>query len=83
MGWVLSREGRKWLYGVAVVAIPLLVLYGAIDPKAAPLWLAFLAALLGVAAPAMALAHLTPRNPEDSVTIPGDLPNDIVLDVEE
>lgn len=59
--WLFSREGRKWLYGVSVVAIPLLVLYGVIDPQAAPAWLALVAALLGVAAPAMALRNLPPK----------------------
>lgn len=62
--WLLSREGRKWLYGVAVTLIPLIVLYGVIDPQAAPLWLAVIAALLGVAAPAMALKNLPPKDGE-------------------
>ena len=73
--WLLSREGRKWLYSVAVAVVPLLVLYGAISQEAAPLWLAVCAALLGVAAPAMALSHLTPaaQAPEDSISVPENL----------
>lgn len=81
--WIMSREGRKWLYSVAVAVVPLLVLYGAISQESAPLWLAVIAAFLGVAAPAMALRNLTPNAPEASITIPSDLDNDVVLDVEE
>lgn len=66
MNWIKSREGRKWLYSVTVVVIPLLVLYGVIDQQAAPLWAQAIGVLFGVAAPAMALRNLTPPvNPED------------------
>ena len=61
MKWIVTREGRKWLYGVATAAVPLAVLYGAIAPEDAPAWLALAGALLGVAAPVMALTHLTPK----------------------
>lgn len=60
MNWFLSRDGRKWLYSVTVVTIPLLVLYGVIDQEAAPLWAQAVGVFLGVAAPAMALRNLTP-----------------------
>lgn len=66
--WLFSREGRKWLYVVSLAAIPLLVMYGVIDPEAAPMWLALVAAFLGVAAPAMALGHL----PKKDVNHPND-----------
>lgn len=84
MGWLLSREGRKWLYAVAVAVVPLLVLYGAISQEAAPLWLGLIAAFLGAASPVMALTHLAPRDagPESSIDIPQDLPQDVDLDVE-
>lgn len=81
--WLVSREGRKWLYSVAVAVVPLLVLYGAISHESAPLWLAAIAALLGVAAPAMALSHLTPKDSEpEMLGIPDGLDNSVALDVE-
>ena len=67
LDWLFSRAGRKWLYSVAVAAIPVIVLYGVIDPKDAPAWLALVAALLGVAAPAMALRNLPPKDDDDGV----------------
>ena len=87
LDWLQSREGRKWLYTVALAAVPLLVLYGAISQEAAPLWLGLLAALLGAASPVMALTHLAPKVPQDAapesaVEIPKDLPADVELDVE-
>lgn len=65
MTWITSREGRKYLYSVASAAVPLAVLYGAIAPEAAPVWLTLAAAVLGIAAPAMALTHLTPKDSDD------------------
>lgn len=56
----MSREGRKWLYGVALAAVPLLVTYGVISEASAPLWIAAVAAVL---APTLALTHLTPDLP--------------------
>lgn len=87
MGWLVSREGRKWLYSVALAAVPLLVLYGAISQEAAPLWLGLIAAFLGAASPLMALSHLAPKEPvgdapQDSIDIPKTLPADVALDVE-
>lgn len=87
MAWLLSREGRKWLYTVALAAVPLLVLYGAISQEAAPLWLGLIAAFLGAASPVMALTHLAPKDaadvaPEASIDIPKNLPADVELDVE-
>lgn len=82
--FVMSREGRKWLYGLAVTILPLFVLYGAISPDAVPFWLAVAAAVLGVASPAMALGHLSPKpeaGPEASIEIPENLPN-TALDLE-
>jgi len=54
---VLSREGRKWLYGIALTVVPLLVAYGVVEESAAPLWIALVGSLL---APTLALTHLTP-----------------------
>ncbi len=60
MAWLTKRR-RAYLYGVAVMIVPLLIAYDAVEPDKAPLWLAALAAVLGVAAPATALANLTPE----------------------
>lgn len=60
MSKLMSREGRKWLYGVALAAVPLLVAYGVISEASAPLWIAAVAAVL---APTLALTHLTPDLP--------------------
>lgn len=57
---LMSREGRKWLYGIALAAVPLLVAYGVIGEATAPLWIAAIAAVL---APTLALTHLTPDFP--------------------
>jgi hypothetical protein len=72
VNWLLSRDGRKWVYGVALVAVPLLVLYGVIEEDSAPLWIALIGA---VVAPSMALTHLTPApvEPDDLTTVPEDM----------
>lgn len=57
--WMTARR-RAWLYGLATVIVPLLIAYDALDAQRAPLWLALIAAFLGVAAPATALANITP-----------------------
>ena len=54
----LSREQRKWLYGVCLTVVPLLVFYGIINQDSAPLWIALVAAILS---PAVALGNLTPE----------------------
>lgn len=59
MEW-LTKKRRQWIYAVALMVVPLLVAYDALEPDKAPLWLALAAAVLGVAAPATALANLTP-----------------------
>jgi hypothetical protein len=60
MNWLADREHRKYLYGISIVAMPLLVAYGAVSETMAPLWVAVLGAIL---TPALALNNLTP--PED------------------
>jgi len=69
MSWLVSREGRKWIYGVCLAVVPLLVVYGVIDGEAAPLWIAVIAAIV---APSLALANLTPPldEPYDLSTVP-------------
>lgn len=54
---VLSREGRKWIYGIMLAVVPLLVAYGVIEQDQAPLWIALVGA---VVAPSLALANLSP-----------------------
>jgi hypothetical protein len=54
---LMSREGRKWLYGIALTVVPLLVAYGVVTEEAAPLWIALLGSFL---APTLALTHLSP-----------------------
>lgn len=79
-----SREGRKWLYGVSMAAIPLLILAGKLTNEQAAAVLNFIAAILGIGAPAMALSHLTPlTEPKDSINVPEDLNLDVPLDIEE
>lgn len=44
----LTPKRRRWLYGLCLAALPLLVMYGLVDIKAAPLWAAFVVALLNI-----------------------------------
>ena len=64
---LLSREGRKWLYGIALTVVPLLVAYGVLTEDAAPLWIALIGSVL---APTLALTHLSPVES-------GDVPEDL------
>jgi hypothetical protein len=57
----LTRDVRKWLYGVSLTAVPLLVAYGVLEESAAPLWIALIGSVL---APTLALTHLTPDGDE-------------------
>lgn len=68
---LLTRKNRARLYGITIAVIALLVGYGILDDGQAPLWLALAAAILGMAAPATALGHLTP-DPEQDTVEPGD-----------
>ena len=59
---LLNAQTRRWIYGIAVVAIPLLVTYGALDENVAPLWLAVIGAVL---VPGLALANVNPDEPAE------------------
>jgi hypothetical protein len=59
IAWLNNREVRKWLYGVSLAAIPLLVAYGIIEKDDAPLWIALAGSIL---APTLALAHLPAKD---------------------
>jgi hypothetical protein len=61
--WLNNRNHRKWLYGVALAGVPLLVAYGVVSEDAAPLWVAMIGAAL---APAVALGHLTPEEDDQA-----------------
>lgn len=65
---LMSARGRAVIYGTSASAVALLAAYGMISADKVPLWLGLIATLLGVAAPATALAHLTP----DSLADDGD-----------
>jgi len=67
MAEFLTKKRRAYLYGLAVVIVPLLIAYDALDPQRAPLWLALVAAALGSAAPVTALSNLSP-NPQEYTT---------------
>ncbi|AUV61437.1 holin [Pontimonas phage phiPsal1] len=58
--WTAAR--RRWLYQVAVAAVPLMIAIGFLTPDIAQLVLNALAAVLGVGAGAMALTNVTPDN---------------------
>jgi hypothetical protein len=61
----LPREARKWLYGVCLGVVPLLVAYGVLEQKDAALWIALVGSVF---APTLALANLTPPpRPVDEV----------------
>jgi len=58
--WNAAR--RRWLYQVAVAAVPLLIAIGFLTEDIAQLILNVVAAVLGVGAGTMALTNLTPDN---------------------
>lgn len=53
----LTPTVRRWLYGVALAVVPLLVAYGAIEDAQAPLWIALASSVLSTST---ALLH-TPQ----------------------
>lgn len=44
----LTPAVRRWIYRVALAALPVLIYFGLVELEAAPLWLAFVVALLNV-----------------------------------
>jgi len=61
--WLSKANHRRWLYGVALTVVPLLVAYGVLDESAAPLWVALVGSFL---APSLALTHMKPDEDEAS-----------------
>lgn len=55
-----SPTVRRYIYGVAVAVMPLLIVYGVLAEEHAPLWLALVGAIL---IPGMAWANTTPLPP--------------------
>jgi hypothetical protein len=72
---LMTRQVRKYLYGVTIAVIAVLVAYDAISGEAAPLWLALGAAVLGIVAPATAITHMTPA-PSDIADSPEPIAGD-------
>lgn len=58
---ILTPQVRRYIYGICIVLMPLLVFYGILTAAAAPLWIALVGAIL---VPAMALPN-TPKPPEE------------------
>jgi hypothetical protein len=58
--WIPDPAVRRWLYGVVVAMIPVLVLFGLISPESVQLWLNLAAAILGLGTTALATAN-TPK----------------------
>lgn len=75
MNWFTSRQGRMWLYGIALAIGGLALIYGIVTGEQLAGWLAVIAAILGVASPAMAITHMTPypQEPDDLSTVPDDV----------
>ena len=72
---LMTRQVRKYLYGVTIAAVTVLVAYDVISGEAAPLWLALSAAVLGIVAPATAITHMTPA-PSDIADSPEPIAGD-------
>lgn len=53
----IPMEVRRWIYGVSLAAVPLLVALGILENEIAPLVIALVAA---VVAPGLALANMSP-----------------------
>jgi hypothetical protein len=53
----IPMEVRRWIYGVLLAAVPLLVALGIIEDEIAPLIIALVGAIV---APGLALANMSP-----------------------
>lgn len=78
--WIVSRDGRKWVYTVSLTLIPLLVFYGVISEESAPLWIALIGALV---APVMALTHMSPPEGRGPLNVPDNIDQNVVLETED
>lgn len=76
--WINSREGRKWLYAVALAVLAILTAYDIIADEMAPLWINLIGAILGIGAAGMALNNLPPKeDPHDGLNLPSDIVEDM------
>ena len=58
--WIPDPLIRRYIYGVVLAFIPILVGFGVISPEQVQLWLNLAAAVLGLGATALALPN-TPK----------------------
>lgn len=72
LAWLADPKARLWLYGIAAVAIPLLSFYGILSEESVPLWTGLAVALLGLAAPTVAIKNWNnvPSTPAPAVVQP-------------
>jgi uncharacterized membrane protein (Fun14 family) len=72
---LISPKFRQWLYGVALMGVPILIVYGVVSVNDAALWLALAGAVLGQGTAFAALAQqrkaAAPAATSDSYTQPG------------
>lgn len=61
---IAHPKTRRWLYGVAVAAVPILTVYGILAESDAALWIGLAGAVLGTGVPALAAAN-TDTKPTD------------------
>ena len=51
----LTPARRRWIYGVAIAVLPILITYGVVSKEDAPLWIALVGAVL---VPGLAVANV-------------------------
>ncbi len=56
----IPMDVRRWIYGVSLAAVPLLVALGILEDAIAPLVIALIGAVI---APGLALANMSPDDP--------------------
>lgn len=61
----IPADVRRWIYGVTMAVIPLLVIYDVISNEVAPFWASLAAAVLGVTSGAVALGNVPPKDKGD------------------
>lgn len=54
---IAQPKTRRWVYGIAVAAVPLAVAYGVVAESDAALWIGLAGAVLGTGVPALAAAN--------------------------
>lgn len=59
---IIPATVRSWLYGVALAVIPILAAYGLVSDQMAPLWAAFIAAVLSTGT---SFAYRPTRTPKE------------------